>query len=179
MLGFVVGTDCGACNDSMNVQQELRLMANGVAFATTYGAAHARFRESGSLAVAREVAAQRRQRLARNLPWTQPETLLRSVWEVPGQIHPKLPLGRIEPGMVANLAVWDLDHPAFWPGLDPLRALVFGQIAGALHGLMVAGRWVGERGNFHRSLLDSDAYRSACREASDRLHILKQHLGLS
>ena len=28
-IDVVVGTDCGACNDTMNLQQELRLIAGG------------------------------------------------------------------------------------------------------------------------------------------------------
>ena len=32
-ISIMVGTDCGACNDTMNVQQELRLMASGRGYA--------------------------------------------------------------------------------------------------------------------------------------------------
>jgi 5-methylthioadenosine/S-adenosylhomocysteine deaminase len=176
-LRFALGTDCGACNDSMSVQQELRLVAGGHAFETTYGAEHDAFRLTGGSAEAAVVCEARRRRFARNLELNDPDVLLQSVWQVPGGLHPRLPLGRIEVGCVANLAVWDLQHPAFWPGSDPLRALAFGDVGGALDGLMVNGCFVGELGNHARSILHSSAYQDARREADARLQSLLQKIG--
>jgi len=107
-----------------------------------------------------------------------PARLLQTVWQIPGRLHPRMPLGRISQGHIANLAVWDLDHPAFWPGSDPLRALAFGNIGGALDGLWVNGRLVGELGSHAQSLLQSPHYK-ACREEADaRLQALLRKIGI-
>ena len=51
---------------------------------------------------------------------------------------------------------------------DPFRALAFGQVAPAITSMMVGGRWIGTPGRF-RDVVDSDAYRGAHEEASERL----------
>lgn len=51
---FVLGTDCSACNDTMNIQQEIRAVSAALSFAATQSDAHRRFRESGSLEDAQE-----------------------------------------------------------------------------------------------------------------------------
>ncbi len=175
-MKFGLGTDCGACNDSMSVQQELRLAAGSHAFKTTWGAEHTRFRTTGDPQAARGVAEARRRRFARNMKLNDPSVLLRSIWQTPGELHSQLPLGRISPGCVANLAIWNMEHPAFWPDRDPLRALAFGDIGGALDGLLVNGLWVSERGNHVQSILESDAYKAAKAEATARLEKLRQRI---
>ena len=173
---FALGTDCGACNDSMSVQQELRLAAGSHAFKTTWGAEHTVFRTTGGPQAARSVVEARRRRFARNMELNDPAVLLRSIWQTPGELHPALPLGRIAPDTVANLAVWNMNHPAFWPDRDPLRALAFGDVGGALDGLLVNGRWVSERGNHARSILESEGYRAAREEAEARLKALRKRI---
>jgi 5-methylthioadenosine/S-adenosylhomocysteine deaminase len=131
VAGFkmAVGTDCGACNDGMNVQQELRLVSGGPMFAVAGGQAYRAFWHGGADRAA-DVARERSVRLA----WSeqQPSALLATVWDVPGRLHPKLRVGRIEAGHRANLVVFDLDHPAFWPGSDPLRALALQDVTHAI-----------------------------------------------
>jgi 5-methylthioadenosine/S-adenosylhomocysteine deaminase len=175
-MKFALGTDCGACNDSMSVQQELRLAAGSHAFKTTWGNEHTRFRTTGDPQAARGVAEARRRRFARNMELNDPSVLLRSIWQTPGELHTQLPLGRIAPGYVANLAVWNMEHPAFWPDRDPLRALAFGDVGGALDGLLVNGQWISERGNHARSILESDGYKAAKEEATARLEKLRQRI---
>ncbi|MDB4975805.1 MAG: hypothetical protein JWN48_4146, partial [Myxococcaceae bacterium] len=60
-------------------------------------------------------------------------------------------------------------HPAFWPALDLPRALAMSDTTQAIHALLVNGKWVGERGRVADSLIASDSYREARREASERL----------
>ena len=73
---------------------------------------------------------------------------------------------------LANLAVWDLEHPAFWPSDDPLRALACGDTTQALFALYVAGKAIGTPGDFVRSIVTTGAYREARREAQARLSSL-------
>ncbi|MDP6933038.1 MAG: amidohydrolase family protein [Myxococcota bacterium] len=174
-----VGTDCGACNDRMDVQQELRLLAGGSAFATTFGASMERFMREGSRQTAQEVWKDRCRRFDAFSVFMESDALLRTTWSVPGGRHPKLPLGELREGGWANLLIWDLDHPVFWPAEDPLRTLCLSSVAGALWGMVVSGRWVGQRGNFHRSLLDSPAYTQAHTEATRRARELLERCGLA
>lgn len=174
-LSFALGTDCGGCNDSMSVQQEMRLVAGGHAFETTWGAEHDHFRVTGGPDAAIAVAEARRRRFQRNIDLNDPTTLLRSVWQVPGHLHPAMPLGRIAAGYRANLVVWDMNHPAFWPGTDPLRVLTFGDVGSAIYGLMVNGQFVSQLGEHSQSILASPAFQAARQEASERLaSLLKQ-----
>ena len=168
----VIGTDAAASNDGASVQQELRLAAHGGALATTHGADHARFRASGSLEDARAIHRHRHETFSRRAPFVTADRLLAMAWELPGSLAPRLPVGRIQEGYLANLAVWDREHPSFWPGLDPLRSLALGDTGQALTGMLVAGRWVGEPGALRESLVGSPEWRAARREARERLDAL-------
>lgn len=176
---WVVGTDAAACNDVMGVQQELRLVAGTRAHAIAESPAFAAFRRSGALEDAREVRALRSARQRERAELGDPGFLLSRVWSVPGDMHPKMPCGQLAPGRLAHLAVWDLEHPALWPATDPLRALTHSNAGAALDGLMIGGRWIGERGRFHASVRESDAYVAAELEARARLSALIARLGLS
>jgi cytosine/adenosine deaminase-related metal-dependent hydrolase len=80
--------------------------------------------------------------------------------------------GSIERGALASLVAWNTEHPAFWPGHDLLRGLAMSDTIPAIHAVMVAGKWVGEVGHVCESVLASDNYREARREASERLDAL-------
>ena len=176
-IPFVVGTDCGACNDSMNVQQELRLIASGHAFAITPSTLGQRFLTTGELGAAQALDALRRDTRQDRHALTAPRALLNTVWTTPGDLHPDLPVGRIAAGRRANIAVWDLDHPACWPATDPFRTLTMSDMGPALWGMMTNGEWRGEPGRFRDSIVESDDYRAACQEASARLRDLLARLG--
>jgi cytosine/adenosine deaminase-related metal-dependent hydrolase len=72
--------------------------------------------------------------------------LLSRVWSIPGRLHPEVTAGVLQRGALANLVVWDTDHPSFWPATDPLSALVMSDTVGAIETMVVAGRARGERG---------------------------------
>jgi 5-methylthioadenosine/S-adenosylhomocysteine deaminase len=177
-LSFVLGTDAGACNDSIDVQAELRAASAALGFAASFTPDWDRFAASGARADADRLAATRTDRHGPHAPFLDPATVLGSVWTTPGGLHPKLPLGRIAPGHVANLALWDLGHPAFWPAVDPLRSLLLGSVTGALDGLVVAGRWRARPGRVREDLLDA-GYREAASEATGRLRALARRAGIT
>ena len=175
---FVVGTDCGACNDTMNVQQELRLIAAMPGFAGTWSEQRHQFDQSGRLDDARSLQAKRVTTYDSTSPKLSIETLLNHLWETPGGLHPQLPVGKIAPGMMANLILWDLDRPSTWPALAPLRTLVMTDATRAIAQVMIRGQWLGERDSFELSVRQSDAYKDAEREARERLEALLKRTNL-
>lgn len=177
-IPVVVGTDAGACNDTMNVQQELRLVAGGPSFGVTASASMATFAKSGALDDAKQVWAERNADFDRREQVRAPEQLLRLVWDAPGQLHPAQSSGVLAEGALANILVVDPDHPGLWPATDVVHALCYGDVASALYGVMVGGKFIGERGDFHRSIRDSEAYMAAWAEAQHRLRALEQKIGL-
>lgn len=59
-------------------------------------------------------------------------------------------LGRIAPGMRADLALWRLESISFVPLNDPLRQLVYGETGASLDRLIVDGRTVMAQGRLTR-----------------------------
>lgn len=137
---WTVATDAACANDAHDLRRELGLLASWRVADVAARPAAARFRATGEGADA--VWADRQRLRAGRAAWTTPEGLLRRAWETTGRLHPQLPSGRVAPGHLAHLAVWDVDDATFWPGVDPLRALVFGSVGTALRGVMASGRWV-------------------------------------
>lgn len=170
-IPWLVATDCAASNDTMNVQQELRLVAGLRMTPTTASPEYERFRRTGDLGSGEAVQRHRQADFDRFARLGDPDFLLSRVWSVPGSMHPRLPVGVLETGAWANLVVWDPDHPSLWPCVDPLRALVMCDAAPAIEWMMVSGQWKGTRGRYHESLLEGD-YREAAKEAGRRLELL-------
>lgn len=170
----VLGTDAGVCNDGMNVQQEIRLLTGGPLFGVAGGQAYRAFWR-GDHDRAPDVSIERQQRLAENE--LTPSARLSTVWDVPGGLHPKLPVGRIAVGARANLIAFDTSHPAFWPGTDPLRALALQDVTRAIDRLMVNGRWLTAPGD-HDSLARTPEARDAVREGRARLDGLLRRIRL-
>ena len=177
-INLAVGTDCAACNDSMDVQQELRVLAWGASFATTHAEQLATFREQNSLDSARALWSERGSRHNVISPLAEPDTLLKTVWSTPGEAHKGLPLGRLAPGYGANIVIWDTEHPSFWPASDPLRVLTMSTVSGAIWGMMVQGKWIGTAGDYHRSLAQSPEYKEATSEARQRMQRLLERADL-
>lgn len=170
-----LGTDAGSCNDTVDLQAELRIAALAPAFTLT---ARPELRRLADAPGPETLDAMVARRQAVHRDQLTPAQLLEMVWSVPGGLHPSLPAGRLAAGTLANLAIYDTWHPSMWPGLDPLQALVYGSCSGALHGMMLRGRWIGERGAFHASLLEGDGYQQAAQTASRHLRGLLQRAGL-
>jgi len=168
-LRWLVGTDCAPSNDSMDVQKELRLVSGLHAFRVTFSPAYRTFREHPGVGYSASLDRLRRKTVSETRELRRPSALLDHVWSIPGSWHPRLRCGAIEPDRWANLLILDPDHPHLWPAPEPWRALTMANVAPAIQGMVVAGRFIGERGNFHQSIVDSDGYRAARQEANERL----------
>jgi 5-methylthioadenosine/S-adenosylhomocysteine deaminase len=167
-LPWTVATDCGACNDGMDVQKELRFVAGMRALAASWSDAQRAFGERGGLEAAQALEAVRRQAFDAAPDWGRSEALLQRVWAIPGALDARWPVGAIEPGRVAHLACYDAEHPALWPCDDPLRALAMGSPTPALVDLYVRGERVGGSAGV-RGLADSAEVREASAEARARV----------
>jgi 5-methylthioadenosine/S-adenosylhomocysteine deaminase len=172
-----LGTDAGCCNDTMNVQQELRSLASGRAFAISESEPYRSFLHSPTREHAKAVRAHRQDSYERTAPQATPDRMLPAVWTTAGHLHPTLKTGEIRTGQRANLLIVDLDHPSLWPACDPLRSLALSEVGPAIHALVVNGSWRGTPGDFHRSLLATTDHRAAVQEANQRLDSLLARSG--
>lgn len=177
-LDVALGTDAACSNDNMDVQGELRLLAGGGVFGVWSSAQHADFFREGTDAAAAGVQAKRQELLAAGAEFNKPAELLKTVTSVPGRLHRGLAAGEIREGALANLLFVRLDHPNMWPSLAPLRSMCFSAVAPAIDGLMVAGRWIGKRGNFQKSILESPLYLQHRTEADRRFAALLSRAGI-
>ena len=166
-LRWAIATDCTPSNDSMNVQKELRHVAGLRTAGATWSREYRDFLRSGGEAGARDAWRERTRLFERAEALARPESLLSRVWSVPGELHRGLRAGVLETGALANLVVWNADHPVMWPE-GGLATLAMGDTTAAIHAMFVAGHEVGEAGDLHRSLIDSDAYRGAIVDATRR-----------
>lgn len=177
-MSMAIGTDCGACNDTMDVQQELRLAAWGGSYSATWSVEADAFGKEGNAETAHALDRRRSIQVTAELPDATIDWLLNSVWSVPGAAHPRLNLGVIAPGMRANLLVWDTDHPVLWPGTDLRHALTQTTVAPAIHTMIVNGRPIATPGDHQRGLLrhsDLPAWRD---EANGRMQALMARAGV-
>jgi 5-methylthioadenosine/S-adenosylhomocysteine deaminase len=168
-LPWVVATDCASNNDTMNVQQELRFIAAQRTVAATSSTAAERVLSDGGTEASQAAWDHRRALYARHEALAAPDAMLSRVWQIPGAMHPAFVAGRIAEGALANLLVIDLEHPALWPAVEPLRALCMADAAPAIWAMYSAGRRIGTPGDFHRSIVRSAAYLEALDEARVRL----------
>lgn len=168
---IVIGTDTGACNDTMNVQQELRLAAGGPLFGVVRDGAFQDFWQGQPDRI--DAIAARRRTLLAGAEWT-PSSLLQTVWEAPGTLHPHLRVGAIRPGFRANLLQIDLNHPNLWPATDPLRALVLQDVAPAIQRMLLNGHWLSAHGEHQRTVLSDPRLADARLRAEAGLRRLTQ-----
>lgn len=167
---WTVATDCSASNDSFSLRKELRFVAGQRTQATPYGEAYDAF--LGRRASAEEVWSERLAQYQFFDHQATHEALLHRVWNLAGTLHPGVKAGALHAGYLANIAVWDTSHPAFWPASTPLSTLAYGDVDTALHTMIVAGRVIGEPGRLRETLL-GEQYEEHRREATERLAALR------
>ena len=168
-LPWVVATDCGISNDTMNVQQELRLVAGLGSLSTTWSAEHEAFRNENTLEAAQKVLSRRGADYAKFKRYREPAMLLQKITSTPGQLHPDVKVGDISVGHRASLLALNPDHPAIWPATDPVRALTYCDAAPAIDAMMIGGRWVTDPNeNLRDALLSNPKHQDFMREARDR-----------
>lgn len=167
---WTVATDCSASNDSFSIRKELRFVAGQRTQSTPYGPAYDAF--LGHRASAEEVWSERLAQYQLFDRQATHEALLHRIWNLAGTLHPGVKAGALHPGYLANVAVWDTDHPAFWPAHTPLSTLAYGDVDTALHAMFVAGRTIGTPGRLRETLL-GEQYEAHRREASERLAALR------
>ena len=178
-VNWGLGTDCAASNDSLRVQSELRTVANWPMTALSHSSEFSEFRKSASVVQAQGLAALRRAVLENSPSAVSLQSLLNIAFL--GQssarpVHPKV--NGLTPGSYANLLIWNWDDPVFWPGHNPLHALVYSDVQPALKGVMTLGKSRGTVGDLRRSILCSSEYKAARREATERLNSLLDRAGL-
>lgn len=150
-LRWAVATDGSASFEGASPRAQLSTVAGWRTAPLAWSEAIATWRSHGEGLDA--VVSARTQRRLDTQDQADPAALLGRVTHGPGHTHPRLPSGTIAAGQLAHLALWDLGHPAFWPGTSTLAALAFGAVEGALDQVMVAGRWIGMRGDYARSVV--------------------------
>ncbi len=173
-IKWFIATDCVASNDSMNLQKELKLVAGFPKFQPTFSL--------NSKLISKFSDKTKKQFLKDTLKinktyhkFSDPSFLLHKVFEGPGTFHNFFKTGIIQTGALANLIVWDVDHPALWPCDNFPKILAMGDTTGAIYNMMIGGKWISKNGNFIHGLLNSDKYQSHLNEAKLRLkHLLKK-----
>ena len=176
-MNWVVGTDCAASNDGWSVSRELRYVAGMRARSVSSSPQHQAYLKSGALSDARHAWATRSAARNDTAALADDSFVLSRAWSAPGTLHPEFRTGELSVGSRADFAVWDLNHPCFWPDKNVLRALVWGRTDGALKRLMQRGTWWSDAQSLSQSVLHSDMWRDCRKEASDRLESLLQRAG--
>lgn len=174
---WVIGTDCVASNDSMGLQKELALLGGWGALRAAFSSEGQEHLRAGTSRSAEALEARRRGALDVWSSQVHADVLLRRAWGDGGRLAADGG-GGLRPGALANLVVYDPDHPCFWPGDDVLRTLAYADTSAAIWAMMVAGRWRGQPGDFRRSVVESDDYREALKEAAERRRALLAQLDL-
>lgn len=174
---WTIATDAAAANDGKDLRSELRLMYGAHALHASFSPEAQTFLRDGSTKHAESWWSVRNQKRDESPTFSE---LLDRVFSAPGRLHPKFVAGTLAPGALANLCVWDLKHPSFWPVLESkqstlkgrmLRALTLGETTATIDGLIVRGQELPGflSGNFARSLTQSQSYQDAQKEATARL----------
>ena len=187
-LDYALATDCAASNDSMNVLKEARWLSRRAGELTSASQAYADFlqhdllqREDETTPSQTEGAAACWSERSRLQSAFEPEfaSLMRRVSTLPGSWHPQLTVGTIAVGARADFALWNTEHPAFWPG--QAENLIHSDVLGALHCVLRGGVPLFMQKSRNDALIDlcrepsilstlihQDDYRQAAHEAERR-----------
>lgn len=168
-LNWSLATDTVASNDSMNLQKELRALGAFPMQALSHSNVYDAFYKGQ--AFLKEIQEKRESLWECTEKLRSPEYLLSKVWSLPGSFHSQFKVGVVAENHLANLVVWDLEHPSLWPS-EGLRALSFQDTSSAISNVMVAGQWKGKAGHFQESIVSSQEYQEALEEAKKRMRTI-------
>ncbi|KAB8039041.1 amidohydrolase family protein [Silvanigrella paludirubra] len=170
-LKWFVATDCVASNDSMNLQKELKMVSGFPSLQNTFSN-HLNLIEKYTQKNKTLFLKEKSNIKKIQIKFADSSFLLNKVFEGPGTFHNHFKAGIIQQGALANLNIWDLNHPSMWPSDNIPRNLSMGDTTGAIYNMMICGKWISNNGNFIQSILESDIYKMSLKEANDRLRYL-------
>jgi 5-methylthioadenosine/S-adenosylhomocysteine deaminase len=171
-LKWFVATDCVATNDSMNLQRELRFLSGFPNLLNTFFFQKNFFDIKKKKFFLKKINATKK--IISN--YYDSHFLIHKILSGPGQFHTKFKAGVLEKGALANIIVWNTDHPGFWSSDDFIKSIAIGDTVGGIHNMCIHGKWVGKFGSFHESILKSDMYKMSISEANNRLKRLLKKL---
>ncbi|RDB37100.1 MAG: hypothetical protein DCC88_01765 [Spirobacillus cienkowskii] len=174
-LKWFIATDCVASNDSMNLQKELKLIAGFPSFLNTFEKEHYIIKKYNNKTKS-EIQAKKNLVKKLQIKFSNNTFLLNKILDGPGSFHKSFKAGLIKPNYLANLIIWDLNHPSMWPGENVTRCLVMGDTTGAIYNMCIGGKWLGKNGAFCQSIIESKNYKESLLEANSRLKILLKKL---
>ncbi len=164
---WVLGTDCVASNDALDVQRELPLAGGFAALEVSFSAQRAKFLQDGSSVGANSLDNHRRSLLGgENL--SVPSSLLHSAWGLPLKKQSHEACGGISVGAQANLMVLLSEHPSLFPHDSLARTLAYGATSSAIDFMVVGGRIIGEKCGLQREILESEEYLDTLNEVRSR-----------
>lgn len=175
--GWVLGTDCVASNDALDVQRELALAGGEAALRTSFCVERSAFAASGDVGLAKELE-RRRIILTESHDVGEPDRLLDALFGFHLEALTGVPSG-ICRGAFAHLLVLDPDHPALYPGDDLARTLAYGATSGAISFSVMAGAVRGASDGLRKALLDTELYRETLTEARRRRAELLSRVGMT
>ena len=176
---ILLGTDSGSCNDSINVQSELKFFSSADTYGVTMGESLRKFRNDPTERNAKLVQAERQMIYDMRAPFIDSTNILSSLWNHAADLHPAAPVGIIESGRWANLIIWDTNHPCFWPNTDTLNSMVTGNVTPSIKRLMTRGTWKFDGdGYLAQRIVENSTVKEWTIDATQRLNKLRSRAGL-
>lgn len=177
-IPMVLGTDCVASNDSMNIHKEMRTYRGLQISPITGSKEYRNFLEDGSLA--KKLESKKRQYWSRVAKHLEPHQLLDKIWKIPGELHPKFKAGLLAKGYVANINLWDITHPNLWPHPD-IKTFCFADPINALKNMMILGKFIlkNEKNTNMNNLLKTSSYLLAWENANKSLKKLIKKVSIT
>jgi 5-methylthioadenosine/S-adenosylhomocysteine deaminase len=173
---WVLGTDCVASNDALDVQRELPLVAANGTLSASFGQERAAVLRGEAGAVQRLETVRKRDCESEAI---EPEELLCGAYGVPlynagADRNGEAGRNLLTVGARADFLVLDPDDPHLFPLADLPRILAYGSTARAISWMCVSGRLLGQRSGLRHELLNGDSYQEWLREALVRREELFQ-----
>ena len=180
---IVLGTDCVASNDALDLQRELPLLAGEASLVSSFSEERAAVLSGGDLKASEALERRRRLELG-YAQFIEADRLMsagdgRAFCTARSKCAAFSSCIPLSVGAVANFLILDEHHPTLFPDDDLRRQLAYGSTRGSIKWGVVAGRRVGQNEGWERAWLDTPEYRDALAEARRRKFDLCHRAGLS